>query len=705
MPTTPPISIQQSPPTITFTIEPVEDRTVVYQRIAPRFKGDPASAMLFFTLTVTNTDTPRTLTEIRVSFPGSDEPPTSFAMDTLIPHGERAVEMDGARAIHLYKFPTELTVELVFSDGPHAVSTWRLGPHPISYSFPLRREPPGHGELAALPGIHVEGGGVQHFGYDMTVLGWNQDGTLSRVRTDGAKNEDYFSFGRPFYAMADGLVVYATDIHPDNPSPDGRAFERRVGEYVSEGAPTAIAVTNLAREGQPLSRFLVTVASAGKLRVLAFEQDRHGDQLKLLAEAGGALAEQVSAARLTSSSAVTASLAGSHGSLILWTIPKAGPLVGQAAIDMPGLSALKVFALTATTVLTVARSTGGKLQLAVWGLQGGKLGSSPLGTDDGGTIGGFDAVAMDGGQRAIVAAQVLGDLKLIAWDLVPDGKGGVSPVRRGELRQGVIDEVSLVTMEAYPDQVVGAVRTGGTVKLIAWEVSDAGEFVRRGDAELGPGSLVNLSALKKKAVAVAFRSAAGNLRITMQNCEQAKETKVMQFRELSAREFAGIEALATDTVPTDQPTLVTASRLKDGHLKVSLWQFTDNNTICVLHGDELVYLAHLQQGSLAKGLMADTPVPVKRGVPLGRMGHAGASAGPHMHMHAVRVRAELLADLTKLRETLRAGDVPGTARPLHFDKVRVISASAMETDLGGTEISAQGTYFTTYLVSPGEDPT
>lgn len=705
---------------IDFKIEPFESGKVVYQRIAPPFSINPsapvdlpndgATAMLYFQLAVTNSGAPRTLTGIHVSFPGSEEPAKSvdFPVDSQNVIKKTAnVEMGGAEAILLRTFPTEVKIELVFADGHRAANTWPLGPHSISYSFPLRREAPEFGECAVLPGIHVGGGGVQHFGYDIAVAGRNQDGTLSRVRTDGKTTADYFSFGRPFYAMAAGIVVYATDSSLDNPTPHGRSFERRPGQYLGGETTPSISVANLSPRGQVKSRFVVAHVGGDHMQLLVFEQSRTADELTLLGGADRVAVKEVSVAGVSETMAVTASHAGSAGKLTLWTIPVMGPPAAGPDIILPTLDSLRVYRLTGELALTVARTDSyGKLRMQLWGIAKRALVTTALDTYDGGSIGVYDAVTMAAGTRVIVAAEVKGNLKLIAFDVVPDAHGKPSIVRRGELQQGLVEEIALVTTEDYPDQIVAAVRTGGKIKLIAWDVTKAGEFARRGDVEVEAGTQVNLNFFKTKAVALAFRSAAGNLKIMAWNVVQDEDTKVVGFRELHRYEAAAIGALATGQVPTDQPTLITASQLAAGQLKVSLWQFSYNNSISVLYGNELISYVHLRHKSIPDSLVSDGPVIVTRGTLLGEMGHSGKSAGPHMHMHAVRVAPALLADFAKLRDTIRAGDPTGSFRPLHFDKAAAAAAATFGVSplLGKSTLEAEGTYFQTYYVWPGEDP-
>ena len=91
-----------------------------------------------------------------------------------------------------------------------------LDPHsnPVTggaYLFPARADDLSDGEFwQGISGKHSPaGGGVQLFGYDMGVVAYDgQNDTWAHLLPSGsnAKNEDYRVWGKPIYAMADGIV-------------------------------------------------------------------------------------------------------------------------------------------------------------------------------------------------------------------------------------------------------------------------------------------------------------------------------------------------------------------------------------------------------------------------------------------------------------------------------------------------------------------
>ena len=114
------------------------------------------------------------------------------------------------------------------------------------------------------------GAGTQMFAYDLVVQGFN-DSTLQwqtwRPETTGTENEDFRTWGKPIYAMADGAVVQFkndmpsnTQIGPQSPTPspvEGNHFYIQHGSDLALYAHFQIGTLNpaLLSIGAPVSNF------------------------------------------------------------------------------------------------------------------------------------------------------------------------------------------------------------------------------------------------------------------------------------------------------------------------------------------------------------------------------------------------------------------------------------------------------------------
>ncbi len=331
-----------------------------------------------------------------------------------------------------------------------------------------------------------------------------------------------------------------------------------------------------------------------------------------------------------------------------------------------------------------------------------------IGEATGGSIKHFDLLALSS-SRLVGAVQTANDrLKLIVWDvgiggLTTGNTSAVSLNRVGDAEGlGSITELALAAKDSQ--QIATAVRTSdGTVKLIVWDVLTNGMIERRGDVTGEEGTQIDLSFFKTKAYALGFRTASGKLRLMAYEANQDDTTKAVTFRLLYTRETEGsTNAFAMARIPTTQPTIVTPLRTQTGVLKVILWQFTDSNLMYILHGNEIIHFVHLQHGSIPNNLL-QPGTPVVEGQLVGRMGHSGKSAGPHLHIHATSVRPDLVGNVDEIIEQLATGNEVGYLRPLHFRDVRAMAENHLVPGWENnpmTLVDGAGTYFYDYAIWP-----
>ena len=163
--------------------------------------------------------------------------------------------------------------------------------------------------------------------------------------------------------------------------------------------------------------------------------------------------------------------------------------------------------------LTALRTDAGSLKLINWQTGGPTI---SRGSDSGEQAGAVSAIAVTRVRNRTITAvrDGGGNLKLISWD---DGLG-TGPITRlhdSGVRRG---RSAWSPCTLYPNaDLVTAVRTGaGKLKLITWQVSLDGQFLRLGDSgeQAGEVSLIKVASVKTIGdFATAVRTASGTLKL------------------------------------------------------------------------------------------------------------------------------------------------------------------------------------------------
>ena len=129
--------------------------------------------------------------------------------------------------------PSSLTVKLYFSGYSTPVSfTKTLAPYSKTFGMPFRAFDLAPNEVWESASTH--GGGGQVFAYDMGVQGLeNGVWTWNQPNTTGTENAHSRIWGKPIYAMADGVVKGFNNTVPNNPKPGQQANSQA---YTNGGA-------------------------------------------------------------------------------------------------------------------------------------------------------------------------------------------------------------------------------------------------------------------------------------------------------------------------------------------------------------------------------------------------------------------------------------------------------------------------------------
>jgi hypothetical protein len=114
-------------------------------------------------------------------------------------------------------FPTEATFRFYFKAyAAPIVLKKKLKAYAAAFDLPFAKKDLETDEY--WTGYSMHGGGDQVFAYDLGVKGY-KDGWTSLAEGDGTKNSDFRIWGKPVYAMADGYVLEALNVCPNNGAP------------------------------------------------------------------------------------------------------------------------------------------------------------------------------------------------------------------------------------------------------------------------------------------------------------------------------------------------------------------------------------------------------------------------------------------------------------------------------------------------------
>ncbi|HRI50906.1 MAG TPA: M23 family metallopeptidase [Pseudomonadota bacterium] len=692
------------------TIEPSEGDQLFYLAVAPTEAGKPARGMVIFGLRVTCSGADATLKEIQVAFPDSSLAEKKFARDLQFTKEQptRSIWLEPQEAIELPAVaPPIIRVRLIFEGLEPFERKLSLvrhnSPNPKgSYSFPGRAADLGPDEYFEPNARHAGGGGVQ-FHYDIHCLGWDPGAEKfrsTRPGTDGKKNADSIIWGKPVYAMADGVVIHAEWKFDDNPFPGARLLQRGA-EYLG-GELEEVALANLApaTNAEVKRRMLAAVRTQGDLKVIVFEQSDDAFTLTRLGDAKGPPCEKVAVAGLGETRAVTATQAGGAMTLTRWDIlPDGSQVKAVDSVTVPGVEAVAVAALTAKRVVTATRTSTGPLTLAIWDLTTAGITHTPIAIKAAfGSPQVFELTALSPSRLVTPLRADDGTLKVIVWDLVSDPvTGAVTLVRRGDAAAAGAITLVAATRTSVDNQLATAVRkVSGECELAYWDIDDNGAISKTASTSTDAVSLVGICMFKRKTLATAVRTAAGNLQVDVWYLDPDSKKIIHK----AAHDAGPIDRLALANVPSLSDTAATLVRT-GGHLKLILWRLTGQNGLAILHGNELVGYYHMQKDSLNPALRVPGSV-VKLGQLLGKAGNSGAADGPHLHISASRVDPALTPQ--EVMKQRASGQLVDVVRPLPFHGAKAMIAANLKK--GGAEknplstLDSQGVYFDRYAILP-----
>lgn len=223
-----------SVPNITLTVEPFESGKVVFLPMTPRTATEKSRGRVILRLNITNQETSAvTLQSVTVSFPGSAVGAEVKSINkTVAKNASRLWWFQNPSDDVLFDLPApgqiKLDIEVSGFSNPKSF-TFSLVPHisPVSggaFLFPAKASDLGFGEFWTMNGcMHGMGNeGSQSFAYDMSVWGVDPETDFfdwKKPGTDGTRNSHMRVYGKPLYAMADGVIRHFLNDVPNNPHP------------------------------------------------------------------------------------------------------------------------------------------------------------------------------------------------------------------------------------------------------------------------------------------------------------------------------------------------------------------------------------------------------------------------------------------------------------------------------------------------------
>jgi hypothetical protein len=608
-------------PNATITeIRPIDNGVLLFEPLAPATASDSRQAQLSIDVVVRNNQgTTINIDKVQLSYSGGPQPvpPTVVLSSKLKKKCEGEANtvdvatdpaIDPGQACRLILLPdpkipvpapAQVNIDVYFQGftspitATRSLMAHRNAPPAGSYFYPAKADDLDDGEFwsgqSSGAGSHHRTDIDEFYAYDVGVVRYDSNSsawTNLHPNTSGQNNTDYLCWGKPIYAMADGVVLGFADGNTDNVPGDKSnppnfftiQHGNEVGRYyhLQKGSLNA----SLKQVGATVKagQFLGRTGNSGNSSAPHLHVD-----ITANGAARPVLFHDIFLVERASLSDPTDPFAGDWTPVQRQGLPWEKVIIWPAPFLRRGTGASVPVDLVAMTqasparAVTAARDGSGNLLLSTWDVTE----SGEVEHQANASAGPVSRVAIENpGYSSEVVTAVRdgnGTLKLIVWDILT-ATGGF--VRKGEAEAGPVSEIAMSGLPTGGLGVITAVRSGdGTLKLIAWEVTAGSlQIVRKGDASGSAITHVAITEVRNPltAVVTASRGSDGNLKLTAWQVTTDKT-----FIKKGEAVAGPISAVAATTVRVSaaKEFVLTAVRDKDGYLEVIAWEVLPSGQI------------------------------------------------------------------------------------------------------------------------------
>ena len=334
-------------------------------------------------------------------------------------------------------------------------------------------------------------------------------------------------------------------------------------------------------------QFATTLGNDDGLGVVAYDlSDLSATLVRPLAEITGDEATAIRVRALNPDQAIVA-LRNQSGNLELigWDVTASSFAITRAADTSghPVAAAEVALVLAGQRAVTAIRSGSGRLRLDSWDIAA-DLSSITWVHETGTAAGGADLVTATllAPDLVVTAVRNLsGNLLLIVWRLEPDGT--LARLNHENAQAGEIDLLALTALDA--SNVVTAVRDGsGNLLVIGWSIGSDGTVTRwQQDGHAGEVQEIAAVAVDGagKNVVTAVRDGADGLLVIVWRASIGDRT-ITRLADSGDEGHEGgggsnIAVCVCQPSPSLVPTILTSHRRGTGSLKLTAWQFLDDD--------------------------------------------------------------------------------------------------------------------------------